>query len=572
MHKSIFSLIGEKNRIQMFLLLPIMLLGSLLEMAGIGLLVSVCAMLVSGGWLQDNPAVLWVCGYLGIEPGRQLTILVLLILAALYVCKLLYLTWENYTVARFVRLSRSEVAARLFRQIVRAPYPYFVRHGTAEIQNLLGRDMDQLGQGLNACMQLLLEGLVALGMVVFLLLVEPVMTAFAATGIAIFLLLTRLLLNRIIQRVSLLQRAAGRAQWLWLHQAVAGIKDIRIGQHEDFFSQHFEATNETFSRTECQKQFWTKLPSLCMETAVVLSVLAYLLFLTLSGAELSRYLPGLSALALTAIRLMPTCNRINTCLTKIGSVRASVDAICRAMEETESQNGERVSLKWTVALTQGISLRDVSYAYESGTEAVLEHVDIDIPAGTSVGIVGASGAGKTTLIDILLGLLEPQQGTVFADGADIRNCRGSYLNKIAYLPQTIFLLDDSIRSNVGFGVPEGQVSDAAVWDVLERASLAGMVRALPEGLDTRVGEQGIRLSGGERQRLGIARALYRDCPVLVFDESTSALDADTEAEILEAIYGLKGEKTIVIVSHRQSVIDGCDRVYRVQDHSVQREK
>lgn len=304
---------------------------------------------------------------------------------------------------------------------------------------------------------------------------------------------------------------------------------------------------------------------------MVLFVLLYVVFLLATGGNILLFLPSLSALVLAALRLMPACSRINSSLTQMNYNKPSVESVCDAWEHirhTEDHTGQRQE----ITLSRDITAKGITFSYEGRSEPVLRNAGIEIPIGTSVGIIGPSGMGKTTLVDILLGLLKPQQGAVFADGLDISNCRKSYLQKIAYLPQTIFLLDDSIRSNVAFGIPEDQVSDAAVWDALERASLAAMVRVLPEGLDTLVGESGVRLSGGERQRLGIARALYRNCPVLIFDESTSALDADTEAEVLDSIYTLKGEKTIVIVSHRQSVIDGCDRVYRVEDHSVWREK
>ena len=571
MFKSILSLIGKKNRTHMFLLLPVMLVGSLLEMAGIGLMVSVCTLLMNGSQLRQNLTVMWVCGQLGVQPGQELVIFVLFALVALYVVKLLYLAWENYTVARFVRVSRSAAAARLFRRIIRAPYPFFVRHGTAEIQNLLGRDMDLLGQGLNAWMHLLLEGLVAAGMGIFLLLMDPVMTVFAAAGIAVLMLLTRLVLNPITKQASQRQRAAGRARWTWIHQAVAGIRDIRIGQHEDFFSWHFEQTNEVYARTEYLKQFWTALPTLCMETMVVLSVLAYLLFLTFSGADLTHYLPGLSALVLTAVRLLPTCNRINTCLTQIGYAKTSVEALCRAIEETESRD-EPVYPQREVTFTQGISLRDVSYTYEDGTEATLAHVDLEIPAGSSVGIVGPSGAGKTTLLNVLLGLLAPERGEVLVDGVPLAQSCESYLRRASYVPQTTFLLDGTIRENVALGEDPTVTDDRRVWAALEAAALAEMVHHLPDGLDTQIGEQGIRLSGGERQRLGLARAMYQDPAMIVFDEATSALDLETEAEVLQSISRLRGTRTFVIVSHRQSVMDVCDRVYRVQGRTVRRER
>lgn len=567
----LFSRILEpRKKRHLFLLLPVLLLGSLLETAGIGLLVSVCALLMNGEQFWKHPIVLWIRELLGVASMKDLTIFILLCLVVLYVFKFLYLSLENYTVARFVRVSRSEMAARLFRRIVRAPYTFFVRHGTAEIQTLLGRDMDQFSIGLNALMQVLLESLVALGMGIFLLFVDPVMTSFAVAGIMILLLITQLVLNPILKRASQRQRTANRVRLMWIHQTAAGIKNVRIGRHEDYFSRHFEDANKDFARMDYLKQFLTKLPALCVETILVLSILAYLLFLTFSGAELARYLPGLSALALTAIRLLPSCNRINSSLTQLEYSKTAIESICRALEETEPEPDDCPQQK--VDFTKGLSLREVSYTYEGSPKAVLTHVDIDIPAGACVGIVGPSGAGKTTLLDILLGLLTPDEGAVLIDGVPVARYDDRMLGRIAYVPQTTFLLDDTIRNNVAMGVEPERIRDDLVWDALEKAALTDKVWDLPQGLNTQIGERGIRLSGGERQRLGLARAIYQNPALIVFDEATSALDLKTESAVMDSINLLKGQKTLVIVSHRASAIDHCDRVYRVEDGKVVREK
>lgn len=568
MLKTIFSLIGKERKRQALLLLPVMLFGSLLEMLGISMIVSVCSLLVNDQWMLRGRLAVWLRGLLPFKSENGLMIGVLLALIALYVFKLLYLTWENYIVARFARLSRSEVSNRLFRRFVYAPYTFFIRHSTAELQNLLGRDIAQLGTGLSACMDLLLEGLVALGMCLFLLLVDPVMTAFVAAGAFLFLLLTRLLLGRAARRASERQRRANRARGKWLHMVVAGIKDIRIGRHEAFFSARFAEAEAEFVHTECLKQFWTKLPALCIETIMVLSVLLYMLFLIFSGQELTRFFPSLSAFAVASIRLLPTCRRINSSLTQLSYVRASVEAIRLAFEETEPVEPPKARMGKEAAFTEGISVRGVSYAYEGGVGTVLANVSLDVPAGTSVGIVGPSGMGKTTLLDLLLGLLTPQEGEILIDGVPIGECLESYLQKVAYVPQTTFLMDDSIRCNVALGADPGAVDDGEVWAALEKAALAEMVRALPEGLDTQIGEGGIRLSGGERQRLSLARAMYRQAGVIVFDEATSALDQETETEVLDSINALKGEKTVLIVSHRPTAIANCDRVYRVENGRV----
>ncbi len=577
MIRRISSLIGEKNRRRLLALLPAMAFASLLEMAGLTMVVSVCTAFVGGGAGSTNPLMAWAGGFLarraGNGPAKGLSIKGLLIsLIILYLLKTIYIACENYMVFRFVRTVRNEVASDLCGRMIRGPYSLFIRHSQAELQNLLGQDTLQLAVSLDACMQLLMEVPIVLGMGACLFLTDPVMTAFVAGGIIVLLLLTRVILKRPIQDASGRQRDANRKRWKWLQQAVEGAKDIRVGGHEDFFEARFSDAGREYARSDYLKQFWTKLPALCIEAVMVLAVLLYLLFLVQAGKQPVMYLPSLSALAWTAVRLLPAFSRINAGLTQISYAAPSVEALSRAMEETELTAEKDGRPQKQISFRRGIVLRDVSFAYDGRPEAVLSGVDMEIPAGSAVGIVGPSGAGKTTLLDILLGLLTPVSGTVEIDGIPIEECYESYLKKAAYVPQDTFLMDGTIRDNVAMGVDEERISDEKVWGALEKAALSDMVKGLPSGLGTQVGERGVLFSGGERQRIGLARAMYADPEVVFFDEATSALDMETEAEVLSAINGLKGEKTLVIVSHRTSAISGCDRVYRVEGGKVRRER
>ena len=572
MIKEYFSLMGTGRKRRMLLLLPAMLIASVLEMLGIGLIVAVCSVLIDDEWLYSDARVAFVCRVLHIRPGGGFIIAILLLLVALYLAKMLYLAWENYVVAKFVRTVRSDISVELLRRITRAEYPFFVRHSSSELQNLLGQDMYQFASGLNACMQLMLEGLVALGMGAFLLYVDPLMTAFVMAGIVILLLLIQLPLDRVMQKAAGNLRQANSERWKWFHQVFVGIKDVKIGQHEDFVNQRFAAASRKYARAEYINQLWSRIPSLVIETVMIVCVLIYLIYLVAAGEELLRYLPGLSALALTAVRLLPTCNRISSSLTQLGYSKASVGAVKAILEETNTAIRAEKQPQREVAFTKGLSLHHVSYAYEGKPEAVLTDVDMEIPAGTSVGIIGPSGAGKTTLLDILLGLLIPSQGSVEIDGVPIEQCNESFLNKTAYVPQSTFLMNDTVRSNVAMGVDAERIDDKLVWDALEKAALSDTIRALPDGLDTQVGERGVRFSGGECQRLGLARALYQDPTIIFFDEATSALDLETEAAVLRSIEGLRDGRTLIIVSHRSSAISNCDLVYRVQDGRVIRER
>lgn len=556
----------------MLALIPAMLLASLLEIMGLTMVVSVCASLADSAWLAENPIAVWLRGAMRIRSEASLTTVMLLALIALYAFKLPYLAWENYVVSKFVRVTRHEVSTMLCGRIIQSPYSYFARHSTAELQNLLGQDMFQFSSGLDSCMQIMMEALAVLGMVVCLLLIDPVMTLFLSIGALSLTVLIRVVLVRPVRGASQRQRDANRRRWKWLHHIVEGIKDIKTGRREAYFESRFAEASAECARSDYLKQFWVRLPTLCIESVMVLTVLLYILFFVRSGKRLMDYLPGLSALAWTAVRLLPAFSRINAGLTQIGYARASIEAICLAMQETQARTDAARIPQRDVSISRGIELRRVSYAYENRPRSVLREVDMEIPAGASVGIIGQSGAGKTTLLDVLLGLLVPEQGEVLIDGIPIGQCYDSYLQKVAYVPQDTFLLDDTIRCNVALGEEPDAVDDGRVWAALEQADLARMVRELPDGLDTYVGERGVRLSGGERQRLGLARAMYQAPAMIVFDEATSSLDLETEAAVLRSISKLQGKKTLVIVSHRPSAIEQCDLIYHVRDGAVLLEK
>ena len=210
-------------------------------------------------------------------------------------------------------------------------------------------------------------------------------------------------------------------------------------------------------------------------------------------------------------------------------------------------------------------MKDITYAYPGTEKKIFDHANLEIPVGKSVGIVGTSGSGKSTVVDILLGLLKTHQGTICADGINIKDNYRSWLRNVGYIPQMIFMLDDTIRKNVAFGISEEEMQEDRIWEVLKEAQLDEFIKSLPEGLDTGIGERGIRLSGGQRQRIGIARALYNNPEILILDEATSALDNDTEAAIMESINRLHGKKTLIIIAHRLQTIENCDIVYRIAD-------
>ncbi|MDE7327913.1 MAG: ABC transporter ATP-binding protein/permease, partial [Lachnospiraceae bacterium] len=326
-----------------------------------------------------------------------------------------------------------------------------------------------------------------------------------------------------------------------------------------------------------------------IEMSSVVSMLFALLVAVLMGVEVSGLVPTIAAFGMAAMKLMPSANRISTALNQVAYFEPSLDKLLESLELTAKEEGEQCVKKGkesrasrggktganTVSvftLEQTVELKKVTYYYPDTPHPVLKDADMRIPIGKSVGIVGASGAGKTTAVDIMLGLLHPQSGEVLVDGVPVGEHYAQWLSHIGYIPQMIFMLDDTIRANVAFGVAPDSVEEAKVWEALKEAQLADFVQGLPKGLDTVVGERGIRLSGGQRQRIGIARALYPNPKILFFDEATSALDTETESAIMESINRLHGRKTLVIIAHRLATIAECDMVYRVGEGKIVRER
>jgi ABC-type multidrug transport system fused ATPase/permease subunit len=285
-------------------------------------------------------------------------------------------------------------------------------------------------------------------------------------------------------------------------------------------------------------------------------------------------LPTIGVFAASAIRLLQSVNRISTHLSSIAYYETSLNFVCdnidvtglKGIDRNESRSKERISIK------KGVEVKDITYRYPGTEKKIFDHASMSIPVGKSIGVVGVSGAGKTTVIDILLGLLKPEEGSVYADGRDIHDDLPAYLHDTGYIAQNIYMLDATIRENVAFGEKREDISDERVWEALREAQLEDFVKSLPDGLDTQTGDRGVRISGGQRQRIGSARALYNDPELLIFDEATSALDNDTEAAIMEAINALKGRKTMVIIAHRLGTIENCDIIYRVENGKIETTK
>lgn len=368
----------------------------------------------------------------------------------------------------------------------------------------------------------------------------------------------------------------------WLLQSLNGIKDVKVSHKEEYFIDEYAVYGRQAIDAEKINSVVTLLPRLLIEAVSVASVLAVIMGLLSMGQSLDKLMPQLTAFAFAAVRLLPSTTRISGAVNSAAFQEPMLDNLIKNLNaakdfEQQKQKEQQDELRRQeeaekrgeqLTYEKQFELSHIHFRYPNAETDVLDDADMVIPAGASVGIVGASGSGKTTAVDILLGLLKPQSGSVLTDGRDIRSDYSGWLSHLSYIPQTIYMLDDTIRANVAFGLRAEEIDDAKVWEAVKEAQLGPFIDSLPDGIETKIGERGVRLSGGQRQRIGIARALYTDPELVILDEATSALDNETEAAIMESINSLHGRKTLVIIAHRLSTIEECDKIFRVEDGKI----
>lgn len=567
LYETIKKLLGEKAKSRIIILITLPIIGSFFETFGISAVVSFITIILDTNALESNEYVAWLYHTLQFKNYQTFIITIAVVLILFYVFKTVYLSAQYHFQNKVVRAAKKETAIRVFHTILNKTYEYFTNVNAAEILRIINNDIDRCMDYVMVIAQMLTEIMVIVFLLVMLLMQDFGMTIFIAGFLSVSVVIIRIITKKKASHTGEINQVYTKEKLKWLNQSVYGIKDIKISQNESFFERKFSEVYQSIIKYELQYMFWLKVPTYLIEMVVMVCVLLYIIIMLIQGKPLTELVPVMSAFALAAVRLLPACNRISSFMTQLSYRKASVDAVLKILNEKTEGKNETDHLE--IELNEGIQLKDITFSYENAEDYLFKNANMDVKVGMAVGIMGPSGAGKTTIVDILLGLFKPQGGAVYADGINVEDGYKSYLSKIAYIPQSIFLTDDTVRNNVAFGVEESEIDEERVKKALEEAQLLDYINSLPEGLDTVVGEQGIRISGGQKQRIGIARALYKNPEVLVLDEATSALDNETEAAIMESISNLKGKKTMIIIAHRLSTIADCDVIYQVKDGIIE---
>lgn len=578
--KKINLLLDRKQKTRMIFLVIMMLIGAMLEAVGITLIIPILEAVINPSAIDRNKYHMGdLYRLLGMQSVREFAIVLMVAIVVAFAVKNIYLYIEQKALLKFIYTNQFATSNRMMINFMKRPYEYYLNAKTSIIQRNITSDINNVYALILNILQLVSELIVFVILFGILLAVDAKMILV----ITVLLVLVLALIKKFIKPVML---QAGRDNqdyyaglFKWISESVDAIKEIKIADKENYFITEYSKCGNGYVNAVQKYTLYSSTPRLAIEWICVAGLVLYMIFEVATGTgDMSTLITQMGVFGLTAARLLPSANRINNYLTNISYFTPFLDNVSDNLQsEIHDRNisyqledypaGESVD---KLPVHHTIELRDITYRYPGTDVCIFKNAKVEFPVGKSIGIVGSSGGGKTTMIDIMLGLLKPESGEVLADGVNIRTNYPGWLKNIGYIPQSIYMLDTTIRRNVAFGVPDEQIDDEKVWKALKEAQLDEHVRSLPEGLDTEIGQHGITFSGGQRQRIGIARALFEDPEVLVLDEATSALDNETEAAIMDSVNRLHGRKTLIIIAHRLETIKKCDIVLRVQDQGVVR--
>ena len=556
-------LLTTSQKKQLIILAFLLLIGMLFEMAGLGVLLPALGLMLKADIVKDYPSIRPVINFLGNPSQKQLLLYGMGLLIMVYVTKTIYLIFLGWKQSKFTSQLSAELSEKLFLGYMRQPYTFHLQRNSAELLRNIQAEVGQFTTVSQSAVTLTSELSVISGVAFLLILAEPI----GAISVTLFLGLTafgfhRLTRNKLLKWGVSRQFHAGHTNQHLL-QGLGGVKDIKLMGREENFLKEFSVHNRAYARILLKTMTLSLAPRFYLELFAVLGLVGLILAMVLQNKPLELLIPTIGIFVAAAFRMIPSLNRIMSSMQTVRYTQSTVDVLYKEMITINESSKNGLKNKSKLNFTKLLEGKSLTFSYNGAISNAIDNVNISIRKGHSVGFIGASGSGKSTLVDLLLGLLEPENGEFQIDGQNMKENIRNWQDKIGYVPQAIYLIDDSLRKNVAFGIPDEQIDKIAVMRALKAAQLDEFVNTLPEKLETFVGERGVRLSGGQRQRIGIARALYHDPEVLVLDEATSALDNETEKGVMSAVNALQGNKTIIIVAHRLTTVEMCDYIYKL---------
>ncbi len=556
----------RRDKGKLLLLLMAIVIGSFLELMGVMVFMPFVEIIADQSTIEKTWYLRTAYEFFGFSSHRSFMVAFSGGIIAVYLIKNIYLVLEKSYIFKFSYNTQMKLSIRLLGTYMKEPYTFHLNNNIATLQRSLQEDTSRFMQVVMYSLELVAELAVCGVMVIYLMVVSKSMTIIVLGLLVVFVGLFLLTTRKYSRKLGLdNQRYQGKL-FQWMNQALGGIKEIKILGRESYFTDAYQGYYKKYAKGLWIARTISILPKYTVETVAMTGMLLAIIVKLLFGeADMIYYISQLAAFAVAAMRLMPSVGRINEHATNMVFALPSVELIYRDLKTVEEYIGvQDREEKEAWQLQDAIEVQGVTYCYPNTKEAVIDGAAIRMEKGKTVAFIGSTGSGKTTMVDIILGLLSPQKGRVMADYINVHEKPKTFHAQVGYIPQVIYLSDDTIRNNIAFGVREDEIDEEAVLAAMKKAQLAEFIESLPLGLDTIVGDRGVRLSGGQRQRIGIARALYHDPEILVLDEATSALDNETESAVMEAIENLQGMKTMIIIAHRLTTIRNVDRIYEVE--------
>lgn len=570
MHQLSFILTQNQKKVGILMILMI-IIGSLFETLGVSAILPFIESLTNPDDVVDKWYVIILMRVFHLQSYMSIVIGLAICIIVIYIVKNIYLYLSQIAQTYYRSKVQKKLSVQMLRTYLNQSYEEYVDMNTAQMIRGISEDVAGVYNIMDNMFRVLGEAFTVLLISAYLIYTDYIM-AFAIIAIALVCFFTLIYgLKKEMTRLGISNREIRTTRYNSAYQAITGFKEIKVSRRTEKFIVKYEKEYEAQRKIEMQNEVLSNIPERLIEMLCVAALIGSVCIRVQIGADITSFIAKLAVFAVAAFRLLPSVSRLVRYSNGILYSKASLTAIYEQfsnIEEKNTKNNVDGSSKKVLTFNDELEVKNVNWKYKDSDKIILDHVDLTVKKGDAIAIVGESGAGKSTLADILLGLLEPENGKVLVDGNDIFSDLDSWSNIIGFVPQNIYMLDDTIRNNIVFGERTENVNDNEIWEVLQKVKLKEFVEALPQKLDTQAGERGMKISGGQRQRLAIARALYRNPQILILDEATSALDNDTEKAVMESIDSLHGEKTLIIIAHRITTIRNCNKIYEIKNGKI----
>lgn len=568
--RNIWSHLSQRRRTQLFLLLVVMFASGLAELISLGAVLPFLALLTGPEWLWRQPVVQELAGYLGWTNASQLLLPAILAFIAAAVLAAVIRLWNLYLNGRVAAAVGSDLSCEAYCRTLYQPYAVHVQRNTASVIASTTTQIGETVSALNALLQMITSAVVAAGLMIGLIVVDtPVAFGSAALFCSTYVMLG-ITVRRKLRSNSVEIVEAASQQLKTIQEGLGGIRDVLLDGSQLIYLQDFRENDLPQRQLQAQNMFLAAFPRYALEALGMVAVALLGGFLVVQQGRGVETIPLLGTFALGAQRLLPALQQFYSAWSTVTGNCAAMEGVLALLNQPVPAQVDGVE---PMQLHQGIRLDEVHFRYAQEKSDVLQGLTLEIRRGERIGLIGNTGGGKSTMVNLVMGLLEPSEGRILVDGFDLNDPKYperlfAWRASIAHVPQNIYLADSSIAENIAIGVPRQNIDYARVKTAAFQARISSFIESCPQGYDTFVGERGIRLSGGQRQRIGIARALYKNARVLVFDEATSALDSLTETAVMESIDALSGSITVIMIAHRLSTVERCDRVVRLSNGTI----